>query len=425
MKEVDEKQPLVSVWCATYNHAPYIKDALEGFLLQKTTFPFEVIIHDDASTDGTTEILRAYEKMYPQLIKVIYRKENTYRSPDRVKKIIALKKQYLRGKYVAVCEGDDYWTSPNKLQKQVEYMESHDDCMMTVHNAKILDFSKDEMRVMNPFLNTGVISAEQIIIQRNGIIPTASYLVRKEAYYLEGIFLGLGIGDWPMQLNAITRGYIYYFEDVMSVYRYMHAGSWSERTLSVGKANELHCLKMCVFLSKYNEYTENKYNKWIIARRNRFIGTLAAIYRELGTKEYFNVYKEFQRNADEEALKYVVNINRLVEHIVNLDFASKDMLDFCKGDKPLVVWGTGKYAEKYVNVLLKNDVQILGFLVSKKEEGENVFMGKSVWDIEDFPYEYQDVNILIALGFSAWSEVMLGLENIGVKNYYVPFLIES
>ena len=115
--------PLVSISCITYNHKQYIRDAIEGFLMQITNFPVEILIHDDASTDGTAEIIREYEKQYPWLIKPVYQTENQYSKHNG----IISKIQYVRalGKYIAFCEGDDYWTDPYKLQKMVDFLESN------------------------------------------------------------------------------------------------------------------------------------------------------------------------------------------------------------------------------------------------------------------------------------------------------------
>lgn len=117
----DTENPLVSVRCITYNHEPYIAQAIDGFLMQKTDFPFEVIIHDDASTDKTADIIREYERKYPLIIKPIYQTENQYSKRNgSIAKAIDPK---LKGKYIAFCEGDDYWIDPNKLQMQVDFLE--------------------------------------------------------------------------------------------------------------------------------------------------------------------------------------------------------------------------------------------------------------------------------------------------------------
>lgn len=113
--------PLVSIQCAAYNHEPYIEQSLEGFVMQETSFPFEVIVHDDASTDGTADIIRKYESRFPDIIKPIYETENQF-SKGTVEQIMD---KACRGKYIALCEGDDWWTDKSKLQKQIEFLETH------------------------------------------------------------------------------------------------------------------------------------------------------------------------------------------------------------------------------------------------------------------------------------------------------------
>ena len=115
--------PLVSVYCLTYNHAKYIKDALEGFVHQKTNFQFEVIVHDDASTDGTADIIKDYARKYPDIIVPIYQNENQYSKKVPITRTFVL--PILKGKYYAACEGDDFWCDENKLQKQVDWLENN------------------------------------------------------------------------------------------------------------------------------------------------------------------------------------------------------------------------------------------------------------------------------------------------------------
>ena len=134
--------PLVSICCITYNHAPYIRKCLEGFLIQETTFPIEILIHDDASTDGTDSIIREYAEKYPELVFPLYETENQYSSEKC--SLIDIKYNYsrARGKYIAYCEGDDYWTDPHKLQKQVDFLETHPDYSVCWHRCRLF-FSKD------------------------------------------------------------------------------------------------------------------------------------------------------------------------------------------------------------------------------------------------------------------------------------------
>ena len=135
MKSIDN-QIVVSIQCLTYNHALYIRQCLDGFVMQKTNFRFEAIVHDDASTDGTQDIIREYEKKYPDIIKPIYQKENQYSKgiPGFITNLVSSK---CKGKYIAICEGDDYWIDPNKLQMQVDFLESHPEYSMCFHDVDI------------------------------------------------------------------------------------------------------------------------------------------------------------------------------------------------------------------------------------------------------------------------------------------------
>ena len=123
---------MVSVVCCTYNHAQYIRQALDGFLRQQTAFRIEVLVHDDASDDGTADIIREYAEKHPDLILPVLETQNQWSKGVR---FFASHYHDLRGKYIAFCEGDDYWTDPKKLQKQVDYMEQHQSCSLCVHET--------------------------------------------------------------------------------------------------------------------------------------------------------------------------------------------------------------------------------------------------------------------------------------------------
>ena len=128
----NQRHPLLSIVCLTYNHAAFIKETLEGFIRQETNFPFEVVVHDDASTDSTAAVIREYAARYPHLIKPIYQRENQYsKGVPFSTRLFA----QAGGKYIAYCEGDDYWTDPRKLQIQVDFLEAHRDYVMTYHDA--------------------------------------------------------------------------------------------------------------------------------------------------------------------------------------------------------------------------------------------------------------------------------------------------
>src|SRR5690554_4195573 len=128
---------IVSICCITYNHSPFIRQCLEGFVKQETKFEFEVLIHDDASTDDTAEIIKEYERQFPGIIKPIYQKENQYSKGIKGSKVFNFPRA--QGKYIAFCEGDDYWTDPLKLQKQVDILEKNKHLSGSYHKVEIVD----------------------------------------------------------------------------------------------------------------------------------------------------------------------------------------------------------------------------------------------------------------------------------------------
>lgn len=137
---------LVAVVCITYNHEKYLRNALDGFLSQKTDFRYKIVIHDDASTDNTVKIIEEYALKYPQIIVPIYQKENQYqRGINILKEYVA---PLLEGKYYAYCEGDDFWCDPHKLQEQVDFMRAHPDYSACVHNTIQLDCRNGKQKLL-------------------------------------------------------------------------------------------------------------------------------------------------------------------------------------------------------------------------------------------------------------------------------------
>lgn len=208
---------LVTIQCLTYNHEPYIRKCLEGFVMQKTNFRFEAIVHDDASTDGTTEIVREYSEKYPDIIKPFFETENQYSKHNGV--IGKIMRENTHGKYIALCEGDDYWIDPLKLQKQVDFLESHPDYGLIYTQAKVLQGKKYVQIV-----GSEVKDFRDLLLGGNRIPTLTTCFVRelqKEYIYqvVEKWHKAWKMGDYPLWLFLSHRTKIKYLEDVTSVYR--------------------------------------------------------------------------------------------------------------------------------------------------------------------------------------------------------------
>ncbi len=143
---MDERNVMVSIYCLAYNHEQYIRDTLEGFINQKTKFRYEVIVHDDASTDNTATIIKKYAEKYPHIIKPVLQKKNQHSQGVQIVKEILF--PLLTGKYIAICEGDDYWCNCYKIQKQVEFLEEHQEYSACVHNTKMYNVKENKFKTM-------------------------------------------------------------------------------------------------------------------------------------------------------------------------------------------------------------------------------------------------------------------------------------
>ena len=215
---------MVSVVCVTYNHAAFIREALEGFVAQQAPWRIEVIVHDDASTDGTAEIVREYERRYPGLIRGVYQTENQFSQGVNISRTFL--HPLIRGRYVALCEGDDYWTDPHKLEKQVAVLEALPGVDVCAHRALRTKGGKPHGYVA-PARRERLIPVERVIRGGGKFVATASLLCRREAYLRQTPMRDILANDYSLQIQCSLRGGMYYLNDCMSVYRTDTPGSWS------------------------------------------------------------------------------------------------------------------------------------------------------------------------------------------------------
>lgn len=334
---------LVRAHCATYNHSMYITDALNGFVLQETKFPYVCSIIDDASTDGEQEVIKEYLQEFFDLqdssvaydrdtdyghvtfaqhktnkncyFAVIYLKENHY--SQRKSKTPYLK-EWMDTKYIALCEGDDYWTDPLKLQKQVDYMEEHEDCCMCCH-ATDWETGGNTYKNGCQHANSCDLSTDEVIRNNGLYIATNSIVYRSWLYNVRPEWrVKAAVGDFPLQILGSLRGKLHFLSDCMSVYRYLHSGSWTEQQLASNISQEKrlsHAQNKLLWMGLLDKDTDYRYTKVI---HSCLFSEYRVLYKsgKIGFKDYFLAVKR----GDEKHYTRVVKdfLIRNGKHVYNV-----------------------------------------------------------------------------------------------------------
>lgn len=221
------RQPVVSVLILTYNHVSFIAQAMDGALMQKAGFHYEIIAGDDHSTDGTTEILLDYQKRHPDKIRVLLATTNLgqFTGNGRLNFIRLL--NACRGQYIALLDGDDYWTDSAKLQRQADLMVSQPDVTLCGHHAMVLPQDGDVEPYVLPGKGRPSTFTLADVVKWNWM-PTCTLMIRREiAGSLPEWFLRPALADWPLQVYAATRGKVAFLDLVMGCYRLHPGGYWS------------------------------------------------------------------------------------------------------------------------------------------------------------------------------------------------------
>lgn len=268
-KDCQQANTLVVIRCLTYNHESYIRDALEGFVMQKTNFPFVAIVHDDASTDGTAAIIREYAERYPDIIKPIYETENQYSKGDgSLGRIMNGACEATGAKYIAMCEGDDFWTDPNKLQIQVDFLESHPDYSMCY--TKVKCYNQGSKKFLHEWGGNG--ENLRALINENSIATlTVMFLHKIYKRYLNAISPYYNknwlLSDYPIWLYVAAESKIKFINETTGVYRLLEESASHSHNISKQlqymdsvtdikliycKLYNLHNIRKIKLLSAYN-----------------------------------------------------------------------------------------------------------------------------------------------------------------------------
>ena len=284
---------LVSISCITYNHSAYIRHCLDGMLMQQTTFNFEILIHDDCSTDGTDDIIREYASKYPQIIKPLFEEENQYQQGKPIGTAV-WNLPRAKGKYIAFCEGDDYWTDPLKLQKQVDFMEANPEYGLCYTDFNFCDeFGNitEESHFKTSQCKPVLTFEEHLFSQ--GYIAPMTWLYRIDVYNsLTGNMLkGISDGTYVLALEFFAKSKVAYLSDTTATYR-VHQGSASRPTSLQKRFNylkgvydtEMH------YAVKYSMHKDVLY----FIKKDEFL-ELLPIALKINNEEYINASIKYSK----------------------------------------------------------------------------------------------------------------------------------
>ena len=303
------KNIMVSVFCLTYNQEKYIKCALDSFLNQLVDFNVEIVVHDDASTDGTGDILKEYAQKYPNIVKVFFEKENQYSKVGDTIEIERIHIKNAKGKYISSCEGDDYWTDPYKLFLQVNALENNPECHFSTHRVRVENLLEPEKKEILPNFkrDTGVIPQKEFVDMVNSDYPfqTSCYFMRKELYKKFLLDRPLYSQIMPTSDEAVmyyfgNLGNVYFIDRVMSCWRKFTENSWNVTNLinADSKAQNERRRKFAQGIMEYYHYSGERFQS-CIERANRIM--ITTYLSEGNLKELFKT-KELRKELRKQGL---------------------------------------------------------------------------------------------------------------------------
>lgn len=411
---------MVSVFCISYNHEKTISDCIAGVLKQKTTFGFDITIYDDKSIDRSAEIAHEYERAYPERINVVEPEHNMFKSDEYNWRLYLLKRK-LRGKYIAICEADDQWIDRNKLQRQFEYMEEHLDCSLYIHNAVQLNCDDGRITTSDPIERTGIsdVEVKEIILQKNGHPPTASFFYRKDMEPNNSFFHRASVFDYTIMLSLATVGKVVYDDRIMSLYRWHSPGSYNLMT----QENEGMCVYYYVgliwFLLHYDRYTKGIYH---MAIEDKLQGLISAFVENAGDREI----EEYIRMAEETGFRrydfeadLLGKMEEIRKRVNEKTYIEDDLIEFMESEE-VVVMGTGKYAKIISEKLMETGTKIKAYMVSHNKNNY-MFEGKKVISTMDYRNNHMKEKVIVAINPIDHQSLKNSLIEAGADSFYNPY----
>lgn len=408
-----DRDIMVSVIMIAYNHERYIRQAIDSVLNQKTNFKIEILIHDDASTDRTSMIIKEYEEKYPEIIKAVYEKENQWQKDSRhFSKIIFGQK--MNGRYWAQCECDDYWIDENKLQKQIDFMEAHQEYSMCMSNALMLNMVTGEMKPINPFPKEGTYSQEEQIKAGLGsnFPSAASFVFRTELFWdMPDFFRESSTGDYSLRQYYADRGSVYYFGESMSVYRVAVPHSYMSRIKEDTIFYNNYTVETINFFEKFNDYTGRRFNH-ILEKKiiSDYLGFCSSIEEREG------LVKASAQGLDMDKIRECydcLSADHVRSCVSNLEAATGH----------LFIYGASRLGVICKKQLEEAGIEFEGFVVSDGQMKPEEVEGRRVFYLSEVIERYVHPGFLLAVQ-PINEEAILGvLKEYDVVNYSNPYAL--
>ncbi|MBM4334043.1 MAG: glycosyltransferase [Deltaproteobacteria bacterium] len=325
-KPINRIAPLVSVTVVTYQHANYIRECLDGILSQQTDISYEIIIGEDGSTDGTREICMEYAKKDPDKIRLFLRNRNHSHYISENKSVMFNSPwtfMSARGKYIAICEGDDYWIDPCKLEKQLAFMTQYPNLSMSFHGARIKFADSNKPSKIFRYYDRRFFSAKEVILGGGAFYPTCSALFRRDVIEnLPDWYITSPVGDILLPLLAIGKGDVGYIDEVMAVYNSGVSGSWTQRMRKKDFRQRLdYLLTLETIRNAFNQYSGFRYTAFL--RKKNSLN-----FRDILTETSFDkqqrkrIYEDLKDRMFPED-KLMVQLHYLLDSLLFLGYGLK------------------------------------------------------------------------------------------------------